>query len=227
MSVLRGARGSNAARDACGSATLAGTRRAEPLSRVRAAGGRRPHAAHARSLAELGEDELAESRRRGGAARRRADGYLHALVNEGRAGGSSLPHTHSQLVWLPEPPPETRHRGRPRSLDRRHRARRPRRRAARTRVGFPYELVIAPAEPRGEASSTAASARAPAARRHGAAAAPRRAVPLNAWLHDSADWHLELLPRLDDPRRRRARRGLVDQPVPPEEAADGAAEASL
>ncbi len=28
-------------------------------------------------------------------------GYVHALVNEGRLAGASLPHSHSQLVWLP------------------------------------------------------------------------------------------------------------------------------
>src|SRR4029078_12199172 len=31
--------------------------------------------------------------------------YVHPLINEGRAAGASLPHSHSQLVWLPEPPP--------------------------------------------------------------------------------------------------------------------------
>ena len=51
---------------------------------------------HARSLAELNEEELAlvaEAWR----LRRKAvpDGYLHALVNEGREAGASLPHTWS------------------------------------------------------------------------------------------------------------------------------------
>ena len=62
---------------------------------------------HVVSLAELEDDQLAlvaEAWRR----RREAepDGYLHALVNEGREAGSSLPHTHSQLVWFDRPPPE-------------------------------------------------------------------------------------------------------------------------
>ena len=45
--------------------------------------------------------------RRGGLAiaRRRSASYVHAIVNEGRLAGASLPHTHSQLVWLREPPP--------------------------------------------------------------------------------------------------------------------------
>jgi UDPglucose--hexose-1-phosphate uridylyltransferase len=32
-------------------------------------------------------------------------GYVHALVNEGRAAGASLAHSHSQLVWMSEAPP--------------------------------------------------------------------------------------------------------------------------
>ena len=31
--------------------------------------------------------------------------YVHTFVNEGRLAGASLPHSHSQLVWLREPPP--------------------------------------------------------------------------------------------------------------------------
>ena len=30
---------------------------------------------------------------------------MHALINEGRAAGASLPHSHSQLVWMRERPP--------------------------------------------------------------------------------------------------------------------------
>jgi UDPglucose--hexose-1-phosphate uridylyltransferase len=153
---------------------------------------------HARSLAELGDDELAfvaEAWR----LRREAvpAGYLHVLVNEGREAGSSLPHTHSQLVWLPEAPPETQHR-----VDRERWT------VVAERGGLvlacpyagrmPYELVLAPAEPR---TNAFADELLPAAlqllgeairRLHGAAGAS----PLNAWLHDSADWHLEVLPRL-------------------------------
>src|SRR5205085_3415347 len=61
---------------------------------------------HVRSLAELEEHEIdlvAEAWRR-----RREDvpgGYVHAFVNEGRDAGASLPHSHSQLAWLAEPPP--------------------------------------------------------------------------------------------------------------------------
>ena len=64
---------------------------------------------HVRRFAELDDSEVAavaeawEARR----ATARAEGfpYVHALVNEGRAAGASLPHSHSQLVWLRERPP--------------------------------------------------------------------------------------------------------------------------
>ena len=153
---------------------------------------------HARSLAELGDEEaafVADAWRR----RREAvpDGYLHALVNEGREAGSSLPHTHSQLVWLPGAPPETQHR-----VDRERWT------IVAERDGLvlacpyasrlPYELVLAPAEPRGNAFAddllpAALQLLCEAIRRVHTAAG---ASPLNAWLHDSDDWHFELLPRL-------------------------------
>jgi UDPglucose--hexose-1-phosphate uridylyltransferase len=126
-----------------------------------------------------------------------ASGYLHALVNEGREAGSSLPHTHSQLVWLPEPPAETQHR-----VDRERWT------IVAERGGLvlacpyasrlPYELVVAPREARAGAFAdellpAALGLLGDAVRRvHSAAGA----VPLNAWLHDSADWHIELVPRL-------------------------------
>jgi UDPglucose--hexose-1-phosphate uridylyltransferase len=153
---------------------------------------------HARSLAELDDEELAlvaEAWRR-----RREDvpaGYLHALVNEGREAGSSLPHTHSQLVWLPEATPETQH-----AVDRERWT------PVAEHEGLvlacpyasrlPYELVVAPAKPR---SSAFADELLPAAMQLLGDAIRRvhratGAAPLNAWLHDSGDWHFELLPRL-------------------------------
>jgi UDPglucose--hexose-1-phosphate uridylyltransferase len=64
---------------------------------------------HAVSFAQLSEHEtalVAEAwRLRAGAARMQGFGYVHALINEGRAAGASLSHTHSQVVWLREEPP--------------------------------------------------------------------------------------------------------------------------
>jgi UDPglucose--hexose-1-phosphate uridylyltransferase len=153
---------------------------------------------HVRSLADLTDAELmlvAEAWRRRRAAV--PDGYLHALVNEGREAGSSLPHSHSQLVWLPDAPPETQH-----GVDRERWS------VVEERDGLalacpyvsrlPYELVIAPASPRAgafedELLPAALRLLGNGVRRIHAAAGR---APLNAWLHDSGDWHVELLPRL-------------------------------
>ena len=99
-------------------------------------------------------------------------------------------------MWLPDPPPETQL-----SVDRE------RWHVVTERDGlvlacpwasrFPYESVIAPATPErnafGEHLGSALALLAEAIRRVRNAAG---AVPLNAWLHDSPDWHFELAPRL-------------------------------
>ncbi|MEP7334353.1 MAG: hypothetical protein ABI717_01105, partial [Actinomycetota bacterium] len=110
---------------------------------------------HVRSFAELDDDQVAlvaEAWRR----RREAEpaGYLHALVNEGRAAGGSLAHSHSQLVWLPGPPPAvTAERGEP---DRDNVvAERGGLVATCPRAGrVPYELLIEPADPEPDAWSS-------------------------------------------------------------------------
>jgi galactose-1-phosphate uridylyltransferase len=64
---------------------------------------------HVRSFAELTEDELhgiaTAWRERSRVAREAGFPNVHALLNEGRAAGASLPHSHTQLAWLREPPP--------------------------------------------------------------------------------------------------------------------------
>jgi UDPglucose--hexose-1-phosphate uridylyltransferase len=173
---------------------------------------------HVRSLAEL---ESVEVELVAEAWRRRVEahpGYVHALVNEGREAGSSLPHSHSQLVWLPEPPPP---HGRPRG---------------ETVVEadglvascpwasrLPYETVIAPTEP--EAGGFA-SARLPAAlgllaqmirKLH----ALEGQVPLNAWLeYGDDDWRLVLLPRLTVLASLELGAGIFINTLPPDEAAE-------
>jgi UDPglucose--hexose-1-phosphate uridylyltransferase len=178
-----------------------------------------PH--HLRSVAELGGDDLARVadawRRRRGAE---PAGYLHAMLNEGRDAGASLAHTHSQLVWLPEAPPETQH-----PVDRE-------RWSVVSESGglvlacpwasrMPYELVIAPAEPRPEAFTdellpAALRLLGDAVRRVHAVAG---AAPLNAWLHDSADWHVEILPRLTVIAGVELGAGWAINPLAPEDAA--------
>jgi UDPglucose--hexose-1-phosphate uridylyltransferase len=176
---------------------------------------------HRRSVAELEPEQLelvAEAWQR-----RAADvpGYVHALVNEGREAGSSLPHTHSQLAWFSEPPPvPAGERGL--SLDGETLLERdglvvqcPR--ASRV----PYELVIAPAEPephafRSDRLGAALALLGESARRIHAVAG---AVPLNAWLHDTAHWHLEVLPRTTVLAGIELGAGVYLNALPPEEAA--------
>jgi UDPglucose--hexose-1-phosphate uridylyltransferase len=176
---------------------------------------------HARSLAELDDDELAlvaDAWRRRRAAE--PDGYLHALVNEGEDAGSSLPHTHSQLVWLDEPPPAARHG-----------VERERWSVVAERDGLvlacpwasrlPYELVVAPAEPRTDAFgdpllASALRLAAEGVRRVHAVEGP---APLNAWLHDGADWHVEVLPRLTVLAGLELGAGVYVNTLPPETAA--------
>jgi UDPglucose--hexose-1-phosphate uridylyltransferase len=176
---------------------------------------------HARSLGELENGELdlvaeAWQRRRAAAP----EGYLHALVNEGREAGGSLPHTHSQLAWLPEAPPATQHAvDRERwsivlELDRLVLA-------CPYASRLPYECVVAPAEPRPNAFTDELLAAAlrllgGAIRRLTTLVGPS---PLNAWLHDGPDWHLELLPRLTILAGLELGAGVYVNTVRPEEAA--------
>jgi UDPglucose--hexose-1-phosphate uridylyltransferase len=172
---------------------------------------------HIRSIAEAGDDELelvAE------AWRRRAEdqpGYVFPLLNEGREAGASLPHSHSQLVWLPEPPP---HRERPRSetvLDRDGVV------AACPWAGrVPYETVIGPSKPDVGGLESPLLARAlqllaDIVRRLQRAEGP---VPLNAWLEQGReDWRLVLFPRLNVLAGLELGAGIHVNTLPPEEAA--------
>ncbi|MFL5951872.1 MAG: hypothetical protein ACJ74M_09745 [Gaiellaceae bacterium] len=172
---------------------------------------------HIRSLAELDGDEpelIAEAWQRRAAAE---PGYVHALVNEGREAGSSLPHSHSQLAWLPAPPPA---RTRPR-LEPFHES-------GGLTAGcpwasrLPYETVIAPSDPdRGGIRSgllpAAVRLLVGVVRRLHEVEGP---VPLNAWLeHDERDWRLVLLPRLTILAGLELGAGIFVNTLPPEEAA--------
>src|SRR5436305_10838354 len=60
---------------------------------------------HRRSLGELDDETLdlvAEAWQR---RARDTGGTVFPIVNEGHAAGASIPHSHSQLAWLPGPPP--------------------------------------------------------------------------------------------------------------------------
>jgi UDPglucose--hexose-1-phosphate uridylyltransferase len=168
---------------------------------------------HVRSLAELGAEQLelvAEAWRLRGEAARHEAKVLFACVNEGRAAGASLAHSHSQLVWLDEEPPAARvERGNGcRLCDYLARERAEETRLVEERGGLvllcpyasrsPYECLVAPLEHEEDGLGSrllgaALGLAAEALRRLAAVDRPR---PMNLWLHESGHWHLELVPRL-------------------------------
>jgi len=191
---------------------------------------------HARSLAELEDSEIelvgsALYARRQAA---QAEGFPYAQVvyNEGRAAGSSLPHSHSQLFWLREPPPavleelpqlEEGRCGvcevlREESLEVALRGDVVALAAPAGRA--PYELVIAPrrhaADPSEGDLVDAALLLRDSIRRLREVEGP---IPLNAWLHTGGHWHLELVPRLTVFAGLELGAGIYVNSLAPEEAA--------
>jgi UDPglucose--hexose-1-phosphate uridylyltransferase len=192
---------------------------------------------HVRSLADLEEDELAPIgttwHERIEAARAGGFPYVQVLLNEGREAGASLAHTHSQLVWLRQTPPEPA-------------AELPRLRSGECELcgllaaseGFdieardgvrllahpagraPYETLIAPEHhrPEGDAElyATALLLLRSVIRRLRAVEGP---VPVNAWAHAGGHWHLEIVPRLTVFAGLELGAGLYVNTVPPEAAA--------
>jgi UDPglucose--hexose-1-phosphate uridylyltransferase len=172
---------------------------------------------HVRSIAELEPEEIGLVAE---AWRRRAEaepGHVFPLLNEGRGAGASRPHSHSQLVWLPEPPPvRARPKGNP-FLELGGLAA-----TCPWASRLPYEAVIAPIEP--EADGLSSPLLAPAL--HLLSGLVRRLhelegpVPLNAWLEPGAgDWHIVLLPRLTVIAGLELGAGIFVNTLPPEEAA--------
>ena len=178
--------------------------------------------AHVRSFGALADstiDLVAEAWRR----RARAEGgHCFAILNEGREAGASLPHSHSQLAWLPAPAPAVAaERGLPSVLE------------VVTRDGVtagcpvagrvPYELLIAPSQP--ESHGLESDLLAPALRllaelaRRLQRIRGEELVPLNAWLHDGPHWHLEVFPRITRLAGLELGAGVYIDAVAPEDAA--------
>jgi UDPglucose--hexose-1-phosphate uridylyltransferase len=176
---------------------------------------------HVRSVGELSDDQLelvAEAwQRRAGDV----PGYVHAFVNEGREAGSSLPHTHSQLAWVTSRPPVPAAES-GLSLDGEPVLERDGLVVQCPRVSrVPYELLIAPSEPeegafRSDRLAGALALLGEAARRIHAVSG---VVPLNAWLHDTEHWHLEVFPRTTVLAGLELGAGVYLNSVPPEQAA--------
>jgi UDPglucose--hexose-1-phosphate uridylyltransferase len=193
---------------------------------------------HVRSLAALSEDQLGLVAQawRARAAAAKAEGFPHlfACVNEGRLAGSSLPHSHSQLVWLREEPPvpAAEHDGDCRVCDYLERELSERTRVVAECEGLlllcpyagraPYECLVAPLEhePDGYDSERLGSALALAASVLSRLAELRGPPPANLWLHNSGHWHLELLPRLTVFAGVELGAGHYVNSLPPEQAAE-------
>lgn len=185
---------------------------------------------HVRTIAELDDAQLelvAEAWQR---RAREVPGYVHAIVNEGQAAGGSLPHSHSQLVWLAATPPEVEHE---RAGDVLLEGERVEERGGLVLLAppaprLPYELRIVPSDREGDPWSSprlgaALGLLAEAVRRlHAIGGGP---VPLNAWLHHGDWWHVELVPRLTVLAGVELGAGLYVVTVPPEEAARALREA--
>jgi UDPglucose--hexose-1-phosphate uridylyltransferase len=193
---------------------------------------------HVRSVAELDDAELAAVANAWNARREsaRSEGfeYVHLVLNEGKAAGASLPHSHSQLAWLREPPPavvdELPHLREGScgacAVLREH---------AKLEIAVqsdisllaapagraPYELLIVPrshrAEPTEDDLHDVAELLRHAIRRLHDAEGP---VPLNAWLHPGAHWHVEIVPRLTVFAGLEFGAGIYLNWLPPEDAAE-------
>jgi UDPglucose--hexose-1-phosphate uridylyltransferase len=174
---------------------------------------------HVRSFAELSDGEVVavaeawQARRE--AAHAEGFAYVHALINEGAAAGSSLPHSHSQLVWLREPPPEVARESEGSAAAALLRelivAERDGMRAVVHPAGrLPYEMLIA-GEPFVLGTALLLLRDAVARLR-----AVEGAVPWNAWLHEE---HLELVPRLSVLAGVELGAGIYVNTVAPEDAA--------
>lgn len=129
---------------------------------------------------------------------RDAGGHCFPFLNEGHEAGASLPHSHSQLAWLPAPAPAVlSERGLPEIVPVLERDGLVAGCPVASRV--PYEVQIAPA--RSEPEGLRSELLGPAIRlladvvRRLQSVRGDDLVPLNAWLHDGRHWHLELFPR--------------------------------
>lgn len=177
---------------------------------------------HVHSIGELRDstvDLVAEAWQR---RARDAGGTCFPLLNEGREAGASLPHSHSQLAWLPAPPPATAsERDLPETIEVLRRDGVIAGCPVASRV--PYEVLIAPAAD-GDADWSASDELASSLRllaeivRRLQRVRGEDLVPVNAWLHDRPRWHVEVVPRTTRLAGLELGAGVYINPVAPERA---------
>ncbi len=198
---------------------------------------------HVRSFADLSGTELeavAETWHwRAEEAWVKGSSEIQIVINEGRAAGASLPHSHSQLVWLPEPAPLVAAEATVLKEDECllcktvQRERREQTRivaeqgplvalapfASRT----PYELLILGEHWGGQSGEDGGVFLAGALRLLRDTLLRLRGlegdVPFNAWLHNSGHWHFEVVPRTTNFAGLELGAGIYINSLAPEEAA--------
>jgi UDPglucose--hexose-1-phosphate uridylyltransferase len=186
---------------------------------------------HCHFLAELADEEIAVVAEAWQARAAARDGYLHAFVNERSEAGASLPHTHSQLVWFHEAPPEVERELRsgscpvcdPPGSEALTIAERDGVLLRAAWAGrMPYELLVAPvaheSDPwQSDRLATALQLAAEGLHRLHELEGP---CPMNLWLHASGHWHIEIVPRLTILGGIELGAGYFVNPLPPETAAE-------
>jgi UDPglucose--hexose-1-phosphate uridylyltransferase len=191
---------------------------------------------HVRSLAELNDDELGAVAKAWSVrleAARVDDRWPYLFVNEGQEAGASLPHSHSQLAWLPEAPPavaaelpnlakgacalcELLVDG---TLEIAFDSSVTLQAASAPRV--PYEALVAPLDH--EAAPGEADLRAVLGllrRTVGRLRDYEGPVALNVWLHAGEHWHFEVVPRISELAGIELGAELYVNWLPSEDAAD-------
>ena len=173
---------------------------------------------HVRSFAELDDVQIEAI----GEAwdSRAADGKPYAFLNEGRLAGASLPHGHSQLVWLDGPAPAVENEDQariPELLDQDELliAERAGVVAVAHPAGAPYESLIASRDGTERTTAMLFAIRDLVRRLHSA----EGRYAWNAWFHPGAHPHAHFVPRLTALASLELGAGLYVNVVPPEEAA--------
>jgi UDPglucose--hexose-1-phosphate uridylyltransferase len=179
---------------------------------------------HVRTFADLTDEEIAFVAEAWSARIATAgSAYVHPLINEGRVAGASLPHSHSQLVWLPEPPPAVQTE-RPEGLTELFETAREQNLVVAEANGLvafchpvgrlPYETLLVPGSDTTLTDGLCLLRDLVARLRE--AEGP---VPWNAWLHRADGWHIELVPRLSVLAGLELGAGIYVNSLPPEQAA--------